>query len=124
MMNLEYAPRHTHIAFSPVIKKTSQKAQIFGDAHQNVQEVEVDQQFSVFESFFGVMGEYGNNVMVYDTVSICLKHQITPGSTLRSFEFSKNGQEMIAATVEQKIKFFALTKFEGQLIREIHSVHR
>lgn len=42
MMNLEYAPRHTHIAFSPVIKKTSQKAQIFGDAHQNVQEVEVD----------------------------------------------------------------------------------
>jgi hypothetical protein len=27
-------------------------------------------------ALFGVMGEYGNNIMVYDTESIMLKHQI------------------------------------------------
>mgnify|MGYP000872083719 CR=1 FL=1 len=27
-------------------------------------------------ALFGIMGEYGNNIMVYDTESIMLKHQI------------------------------------------------
>lgn len=33
-----------------------------------------EETFQVHESFFGIMGEYGNNMMVYDTESIILKH--------------------------------------------------
>ena len=34
MMHLEYAPRHIHIAFSPVIKKVSNRVQLFNEANQ------------------------------------------------------------------------------------------
>lgn len=33
-----------------------------------------EETYLVSESFFGIMGEYGNNLMVYDTESIILKH--------------------------------------------------
>jgi len=38
-----------------------------------------------WESLFGLMGEYGNNLMVYDTNSIILKNQIQAGFILKSF---------------------------------------
>jgi len=38
-----------------------------------------------WESLFGLMGEYGNNLMVYDTDSIILKNQIQAGFILKSF---------------------------------------
>lgn len=45
--------------------------------YSNVEETErfgEEETFQVSESFFGLIGEYGNNLMVYDTESIILKH--------------------------------------------------
>ena len=41
------------------------------------------------------MGEYGNNLMIYTTDSIILKHQINVGQIIRSFQFTKNNREVI-----------------------------
>ena len=46
-----------------------------------------EEQYS-WESLFGLMGEYGNNLMIYDTESIILKNQIQAGFVLKSFQFS------------------------------------
>lgn len=52
----------------------------------------------VNESLFGIMGEYGNNLMIYSSDSIILKHQIAVGSIIRSFQFTKNNREVIIVT--------------------------
>lgn len=71
------------------------------------------------------MGEYGNNVMIYDTESIILKHQIPAGRVLRSFEFTKNGSnEIVLVTDDLKIMFYKLDCFAASWIREIATVHR
>jgi WD40 repeat protein len=85
---------------------------------------EEEETYQVSESFFGIIGEYGNNLMVYDTESIILKHQIQAGHVLRSFEFNKNATEVIMVTDDLKIKFYSLSKFEGQFLRELATVHR
>lgn len=45
----------------------------------------VEEETIVVESMFAIMGEYGNNIMIYSTDSIILKHQINVGSVVRSF---------------------------------------
>ena len=52
----------------------------------------------VNESLFGIMGEYGNNLMIYSSDSIILKHQISVGAIIRSFQFSKNSREVMVVT--------------------------
>lgn len=44
------------------------------DEEEEQTENTVEETYQVTESFFGIMGEYGNNLMVYDTESIILKH--------------------------------------------------
>lgn len=70
------------------------------------------------------MGEYGNNLMIYDTESIILKHQIQAGYVLRSFEFNKNATEVVLVTDDLRIRFHSLVKFEGVFLRELQTVHR
>ena len=52
----------------------------------------------VNESMFAIMGEYGNNIMIYSSDSIILKHQIQVGAIIKSFQFSKNAREIIVVT--------------------------
>ena len=47
------------------------------------------EEVTVNESLFGIMGEYGNNLMIYSSDSIILKHQIAVGAIIRSFQFTK-----------------------------------
>jgi len=53
-MHLQYAPLFVHVSFSPVLEM-GQDGEI---------------------SLFGVMGEHGNNVVIYDSHSVTLRHQI------------------------------------------------
>ena len=70
------------------------------------------------------MGEYGNNLMVYDTDSIILKNQIQAGFILKSFQFAQNSSEVILVTADQRIRFYSLARFEGIFLRELTTVHR
>jgi hypothetical protein len=40
---------------------------------------------TVVEALFAIMGDYGNNIMIYSSDSIILKHQIHVGHVVRSF---------------------------------------
>lgn len=151
MMHLEFPPQHVHIAFSPLLNKTQYRMvrtqnevatnELDDEMSENIDHSnnvmtnredddeeqtnsEVVQAYQQAESMFAIMGEYGNNILVYDTESIILKHQIQGGNVLRSFEFNKNGTEMTVITEDLKIKFVQLDKFEGTFIREILTVHR
>lgn len=73
---------------------------------------------------FAVMGEYGNNVIVYDTESFLIQHQISVGSVVHSFRFANNNRDFIVVTKDCKVKFFSLIKYEGIFLREISSCHR
>ena len=70
------------------------------------------------------MGEQGNQVMVYDTDTVILKHQLNPNYAVKLFEFNKNGTEAIIVTTDQKIKVFKLDSFQGTYLRELLNVHR
>ena len=37
-------------------------------------DLSVEEEVIVLESLFGIMGEYGNNIMIYSSESIVLKH--------------------------------------------------
>ena len=41
--------------------------------------IEEEQEVTYMDSLFGIMGEYGNNIMIYSSDSIILKHQINVG---------------------------------------------
>ena len=43
------------------------------------------EEVTINESLFGIMGEYGNNLMIYSSDSIILKHQIQVGAIIRRF---------------------------------------
>ena len=45
----------------------------------------VEEEVIMLDSLFGIMGEYGNNIMIYSSDSIILKHQINVGQIVRSF---------------------------------------
>lgn len=76
------------------------------------------------ESLFGIMGEYGNNLMIYSSDSIILKHQIQVGCIIRSFQFTKNNREVIVVTKDQRIRIYSLATFDGAYLRELHTVHK
>lgn len=46
---------------------------------------EAREEVTVNESMFAIMGEYGNNIMIYSSDSIILKYQIQVGAIIRSF---------------------------------------
>ncbi len=49
------------------------------------EDLSVAEDFIMVDSMFAIMGEYGNNLMIYSSDSIILKHQINIGSIIRSF---------------------------------------
>ena len=49
------------------------------------EDLSVADEIVVVDSLFAIMGEYGNNIMIYSSDSIILKHQINVGSIIRSF---------------------------------------
>jgi hypothetical protein len=51
-----------------------------------------------YESLFAVVGECGNNVMIYSSESVILRHQIAVGTVVKSFQFNKRGNEIIIVT--------------------------
>ena len=82
------------------------------------------EEVTVNESMFAIMGEYGNNLMIYSSDSIILKHQIQVGAIIRSFQFSKNAREVIVVTKDQRVRVYSLARFEGLYLRELTTVHR
>ena len=86
--------------------------------------IDEEQEIVFMDSLFGIMGEYGNNIMIYSSDSIILKHQINVGQVVRSFQFTKNNRELIVVTKDQRIRFYSLATFEGAYIREVHTVHK
>lgn len=70
------------------------------------------------------MGEYGNNVNIYDANSFIVRHQIQAHHLLRQFEFANNNREIALVTTDCRIRFYSLSKYEGILLREISTCHR
>jgi WD40 repeat protein len=149
MMNLQFPPEFVHVAFSPKI--TCQRVNVFNknmklnknfsmdddeepfdkdSQSDNFQDGSEDPSFltqeniTTFDSLFGVMGEYGNNVMIYSADSVILKHQIQVGLIIKSFQFTKNCREIIIVTKDLRVRVYSLARFEGIYLREISSVHR
>ena len=87
-------------------------------------DLSVEEEVIVLESLFGIMGEYGNNIMIYSSESIVLKHQINVGHIVRSFQFTKNNRELIVVTKDQRVRIYSLATFDGAYIRELHTVHK
>lgn len=144
MVSIAFPPQSVHVAFSPVIaraKMNLNKSEIHleeqsdeldmdmsdrnQDEHDNWSGNQENQQPQTFyESLFAVMGEYGNSVMIYSSDSAVLKHHIQVGIVVKSFQFSKNGREIIIVTKDQRIRFYSLTRFEGNYMKELQTVHR
>ena len=144
MMHLEFPPQFVHVAFSQIIatKKYNvlnhnirlnnqapydDSEQSYTDAANMESERESQEpreEVTVNESLFAIMGEYGNNLMIYSSDSIILKHQISVGAIIRSFQFSKSSREVIIVTKDQRIRIYSLARFEGLYLRELTTVHR
>lgn len=102
MMHLEMPPEFVCVAF------TARLPGVLDDTRQQ----------------FAVMGEYGNNVIIYDTESFLIKHQIMVNNIVKSFRFSNNNNDLVIVTKDCKVRFYSLMKYEGLFLREISSCHR
>ena len=59
-----------------------------GDMEGEAEDIDLGEdgeELVIMDSLFAVMGEYGNNLMIYSAESIVLKHQIQVGHIIRSF---------------------------------------
>jgi len=101
-MHLELAPEFVHIAFSD---------RTMGELD------DVNQKFAI-------MGEYGNNVIIYDTDSFLIQHQIMVNHIIKSFTFANNNRDLVVVTKDCKIRFYSLLKYEGIFLREVANCHR
>ena len=70
------------------------------------------------------MGEYGNTVNLYDTHSFFLHNSLQVGTTARSFVFACANRNLVVMTTDCRLRYYALSKYEGQLLRELTTVHR
>jgi hypothetical protein len=102
MMHLETAPEFVHVAFTERMP--------YG--------------YDVSRQRFGVMGEYGNNIILYDTESFLVQHQIMVFSIVKFFKFANNNNDLLVVTKDCKIKFYSLMKYEGIFLRELTNCHR
>ena len=66
---------------------STESASVVEEANREDQseDLSVEEEVIIMESLFGIMGEYGNNLMIYSSDSIILKHQINVGHIIRSF---------------------------------------
>jgi WD40 repeat protein len=70
------------------------------------------------------MGDYGNNVNIYDSHSFIVSHQIHAAQQLKQFTFANNNRELLVMTSDCRLRFYSLARYEGLLLRELQSVHR
>lgn len=73
---------------------------------------------------FAVMGDYGNTINIYDTKKFEIRHQIQGKHILRMFKFANQNRDLVAVTVDTRIRVYSLAKYEGIFLREISTVHR
>ena len=73
---------------------------------------------------FAVMGEYGNNVICYDTESFLIQHHVQVGSIVKSFRFANRNQDLLVVTKDCRVKFYSLLRYEGVFMREVSHCHR
>ena len=62
--------------------------------------------------------------MIYTSESAVLRHHIAVGTIVKSFQFSKNGKELIVVTKDLRVRFYSLARYEGVYLKELSSVHR
>ena len=59
------------------VNEMNERLREMGD--EDEMSIEEEQEVTYMDSLFGIMGEYGNNIMIYSSDSIILKHQINVG---------------------------------------------
>jgi WD40 repeat protein len=101
MMHLELPPEFVHVAFSD---------RVLGEDES--------------QQKFGVMGEYGNNIVIYDSESFLIQHQIQVNNIVKSFKFANNNRDLLVITKDCKVRFYSLIKYEGIFMREVANCHR
>lgn len=107
------------MAFSTPISNSVSFRQDFVNENQDPNS---DSQVS--EMKFAVMGEYGNNINIYDSNTFFVKHQIQANNILRQFAFANNNRDIVLTTVDCRVRVYSLAKYEGIFLREINTVHR
>ena len=100
-MHLELPPEFVHVAFSDRIPGEDDSLEKFG-----------------------VMGEYGNNIIIYDSESFLIQHQIQVNNIIKSFKFANNNRDLLVITKDCKVRFYSLIKYEGIFMREVANCHR
>ena len=128
VINLQFPPEFVHVCFSSAFTRPRQATNAFnrpiqaqelnnmGGASTNSEEDHLqmddddqdannfsnnefgEEDFVFVDSLFGLVGEYGNCLMIYSSDSIVLRHKITVGTVIRSFQFTKNNKEIIIVT--------------------------
>ena len=69
-----------------------------GDEYDDEEGEEQTERAFMTDSLFGLVGDHGNNLMVYETDSIVLRHKINVGQVIRSFKFTENLREVFIIT--------------------------
>lgn len=73
---------------------------------------------------FGLMGESGNNINIYDTEGFVIQNQVIINHIVTQFRFANMNQELVVVTKDCRIRFYSLIKFEGIFLREVQHCHR
>jgi len=72
---------------------------------------------------FGITGDYGNYIAIYDTST---KEKIAKlrckNSFIKTFKFGNDGEELFVGTKNCSLRRYSIS--ERKLIRELPSVHR
>ena len=81
MMHLEFPPQYVHVAFTTIPESLNSKA-----VHDENSDPNGANELAIYQNQkFAVMGEYGNNVILYDTNTFFVQHQIQANSILKQF---------------------------------------
>ena len=91
-MHLQFAPEFVHVSFSAPFPNQRAQAQMEGDYGEE------EEARPRLDSLFGLVGDHGNTLMIYDTDSINVCHKISVGQVIRSFKFTENLREIIIVT--------------------------
>ena len=103
MMQLAQPPEFVHVAFTDLLPNDADP---------------------IRSQRFAVMGEYGNNVICYDTESFLIQHWVQVGSIVRSFKFANQNHDLLVVTKDCRVRFYSLLRYEGIFMREVANCHR
>ena len=102
IIDIEYEPEFVHVEFTEPLSSDKE---------------------SLLQRF-GVMGEYGNSITIYDTDSFMIQNEIKVNHVIKSFKFANDNRDLLVVTKDCKIRFYSLMKYEGVFMKEITSCHR